>query len=107
MPLDSVTHLTPRMPPVAVGTQEAKVAFVCVPIPKPARQVTSVTAKLPVSLFDTVGANIKRFSAMTADAFNLSILSHNITSRAVVMLSLYPGILRDCRTAYSPACAGT
>jgi len=180
MPLDSVTHLIPRMQPVAVGTQEAKISFVCIPIPESVRprpasaffsyfcglvdmvniknpmirfaahgtlsaklgyqrhlsspvsrvailfvsrtipvfistgrravfvlclfpayvarlartpsvsEVTSIAAKFAVSLLNPIGTNIKRFSAMTANAFNLSVLSHNITIWAVAMLSLYP-----------------
>lgn len=197
MPLDSVTHLHPRMQPVAVGAQEAKVSFVCIPIPESVRprpataffsyfcglvdmvnvknamvslaarrtlaaevcyqghlsspvswmailfvscsipvfiaasrrtvfvlclfaaymtwlartpsvcQVTSVTAKLAVTLLDLIGANIKRFAAMAADTFNLGIFSHSITNSEVTMLSLYHRILRDCRTADSPTGAGT
>ena len=53
-------------------------------------EVTSVAAKLAVALLYPVSASLKRFSAMTASTFNLSILSHNITISAVVMLSLYP-----------------
>lgn len=53
-------------------------------------EVTSITAKFAVALLNPIGANLKRFSAMTANAFNLSVLSHNITIRAVAMLSLYP-----------------
>jgi len=53
-------------------------------------KVTSITAKLAVALLYAVSANLKRFSAMTANTFNLSILSHNITIGAVAMLSLYP-----------------
>ena len=53
-------------------------------------KVTSGTAKLAVALLYPVSASLKRFSAMTASTFNLSILSHNITISAVVMLSLYP-----------------
>jgi hypothetical protein len=52
-------------------------------------EVTSIAAKFAVSLLNPIGTNIKRFSAMTANAFNLSVLSHNITIWAVAMLSLY------------------
>ena len=78
----------------AHGTLAAKIGYqrqLFSPVSAPSvSKVTSGTAKLAVALLYPVSASLKRFSAMTASTFNLSILSHNITISAVVMLSLYP-----------------